>query len=616
MSLVTSTSTTQATQTRSRNRKSSNQSNQSVLNPVSFNGSSANLPVGGNSATTSVADFNRDGISDLVVTLASAAISNNLLVFLGSGNGSFGSALPFAASGTSPVAIGTGDFNRDGNLDIVTSNFGSDTISLLLGNGSGSFSSAQTFRVGSQPNALAVGDFNKDGQLDLVTANSGTNANNLSLLLGEGDGSFRSATNLEVEGTQPFAVAAGDFDRDGNLDLVSADTLSASISLLLGRGNGTFADPEQYFVGNASPVAIITGDFDGDRKLDVATGNLSNNGQDITVLFGDGKGVFPEALVLSAGGSVNSLAADDFNGDGHLDLAATLLNSSTLSILFGNGEGEFTRSRSTAIGNSPNGLSVADFNRDGKPDLVSASGSTTNASVILNETSFVVLRSTPRKGEIDGSQETDASITVDLERSRLTVNSSPVVRVAVQDFDDVSGTQLKDNIRGNDARNLLSGNDGQDTLTGLAGNDTLLGGSGRDRLDGGEGDDRLTGGTGPDRLKGGVGRDRFIFDHDGLFSSAEGQDQISDFEKGRDTLVLDRSTFGALKRTVSFAAVETVVQAGASDSLITYVRSTGRLYYNPDGVTAGFGNGGLFAQIAQSQSANGNLTASDFLTQR
>jgi Ca2+-binding RTX toxin-like protein len=615
MSFVTPASTAPSTQARSRNRQSSNSSDSSVLNPAAFQGSVANLPVGSSSTATSLADFNGDGQLDLVVTLASAAISNNLLVFLGSGNGSFGPALSLTTDGLSPVAVETGDFDRDGNLDLVTANFGSDTVSLLLGTGTGSFLPAQTFRVGSQPNALTLGDFNKDGQLDLVTADAGGTTNHLSLLLGEGNGSFRSATTLKVKGTQPFAVTSGDFDRDGNLDLVSADTVSESISLLRGRGNGTFADAKQFFVGNASPVAIVTGDFDGDNKLDVATGNLGGNGRDITVFFGDGKGDFPEALVLSAGGNVNSLVAEDLNGDGHLDLAATLLNSTTLSVLWGDGDGAFTRTRSTAINNSPNGLSVGDLNGDGKPDFVSASGGTTNASVTLNETSFVVLRSTKQQGVIDGSQETDASITVDLERGRLTVNSRPAIRVAVEEFDDVLGTSLKDEIRGNDARNQLTGNLGPDTLTGLSGNDTLIGGEGRDRLDGGAGNDRLSGGTGSDWLKAGEGRDRFIFDHGAPFT-ATSQDRIVDFEKGQDKIVLDRSTFTALRGKVSFASVQTIAQAGGSMALITYIRSTGRLYYNADGAIAGFGSGGWFAKLDQSGSANGALAAADFLTQR
>lgn len=605
------------TQTRSttRNRKSSGKSDTSILNPAGFSGSAASLPTSGNSAATAVADFNQDGIDDLVFTLGSTAISNNLAVFLGSGNGSFGSAQQLLADGLNPLAVVTGDFNRDGNADIVTANSGSDTVSLLLGNGNGSFLSAQTFRVGSQPNSVIAADFNQDGSLDLVTANSGSNANSLSLLLGDGKGNFRTATSLKVKGTQPFAVASGDFDRDGKLDLVSADAISDSISLFLGKGNGEFKDPTQFFVGNTSPIAIITGDFNGDKKLDVATGNAGVDSRGITVLYGNGKGDFPSARVINAGGSVSSLASGDFNGDGNLDLAATINNSPILSMLFGNGEGEFARSRNTSISTSPNGLSVSDFNKDGKPDLVTASTNSTNAAVVLNKTSFVILRSTKKKGEIDGSQEPDASINVDLDRGQLTINSSPVVRVNIQDFNDVLGTQVKDVIKGNEARNSLSGNDGKDKLTGLAGNDRLSGGRGQDRLEAGDGDDRLTGGTGTDRLTGGTGRDRFVFDHGVVFNPADGQDRIIDFEKGQDKLVLDRGTFPALGGAISFATVKTLTEAETSDAVITYIRSTGRLYYNPNGSLAGFGSGGLFATLDQPQSTNAKLTAADFQIQ-
>lgn len=603
------------TQSATLNRKSSNKSNQSVLNPAGFSGSVASLPTPGNSAATAVADFNRDGIDDLVVTLGSTAISNNLAVFFGSGNGSFGSAQQLTTGGLNPFSVVTGDFNRDGNSDIVTANSGSDTVSLLLGNGNGSFLSSQTFRVGSQPNSVIAADFNQDGNLDLVTANSGSSANNLSLLLGDGQGSFRSATSLKVKGTQPFAVASGDFNRDGKLDLVSADTISDSISLFLGKGNGEFKDPTQFFVGNTSPIAIITGDFNGDKKLDVATGNAGVNSRGITVLYGNGKGSFPSARVVNAGGSVSSLASGDFNGDGNLDLAATINNLPTLSMLFGNGEGEFTRSRNTSISTSPNGLSVSDLDKDGKPDLVTASTNSTNASVILNKTSFVILRSTKKRGEVDGSQEPDASINVDLDRGQLTINSSPVVRVNIQDFNDVLGTQAKDVIKGNEARNSLSGNDGKDKLTGLAANDQLSGGQGQDRLEGGDGDDRLTGGTENDRLTGNAGQDRFIFDYGTVFNSTDGQDRITDFEQGQDKLVLDRSTFSALSGAISFATVKTITEAETSAALITYIRSTGRLYYNQNGSIAGFGSGGVFATLDQSQSANGKLTTADFQLQ-
>lgn len=572
-------------------------SDTTVFNPTAVNFSSASLPVGANSATTSVGDFNQDGIADLAIALSSAAIQNNLAIFLGSGNGSFSLASQVASVGLNPVSLITDDFNQDGKVDLVTANFGSDTVTLLLGQGDGTFQTAQTFRVGSQPNAVVSGDFNRDGRLDLVTANAGSNANNLSLLLANRAGGFQSAKTLAVQGTKPFSLATGDFDRDGNLDIVSADSMTGSISLLRGNGNGEFRSAEQFAVGGTNPLTIVTGDFDGDKKLDIATGNSGGRNRDVSILFGDGKGKFPRGRVVAAGGGVESLVSQDVNGDGNLDLVGVLLNSSTVSVLQGNGAGVFTRSRSLIVRNAPAGLSVADFNQDGKPDLVTADGSSTNAAVILNKTSFVVLRSSRQAGEVDGAQETKDTITVNLSRGTLIINSTPSVRVSVSGFQDVAGTQGKDQITGSNGRNTLSGNRGADRLTGL------------------EGDDRLSGGVGRDQLTGNAGRDQFIFDHGAAFRSTDGQDQIKDFEKGRDKIVLDRGTFTALSKKVSFAAVQTVAEAELSSALVTYLRSTGRLYYNANGAATGFGTGGLFATLSNPQSTNGNLSAADFSTQ-
>lgn len=572
-----------------------NNSDLTILNPATVNFSLANLPVGAASTTTTVGDFNGDGNIDLAIALSSPAIRDNLAIFLGSGNGSFGSAGSVASVDLNPVSLLTGDFDQDGNADLVTANFGSDTVSLLLGQGNGKFRTAQTFRVGSRPNSVVSGDFNRDGRLDLVTANSGSNS--LSLLLGNSSGGFRSATTLQVRGIQPFGVAMGDFDRDGNLDLVSADSISGSISLLRGRGNGEFRDAEQFAVGGANPLTIVTGDFDGDNRLDVATGNSSANNRDISILFGDGRGRFPRGRVVAAGGGVESLVAQDVNGDDNLDLVGVLLNRPTVSVLLGDGSGVFTRGRSLTVRNDPNGLSVADFNKDGKPDWVTADGGSTNAVVGLNRTSFVVLRSSRQVGEVDGTQETQFGIETNLARGTLVIDTAPPTRVSVRNFQDVAGTQVNDQITGSNSRNELSGNRGADRLTGLAG------------------DDRLSGGIGRDQLTGGDGRDRFIFDHGARFQSTDGQDQIRDFEKGRDKIVLDRDTFAALGRRVSFATVQTVTQAETSSALITYLRSNGRLFYNENGAALGFGTGGRFATLSNPRSANGNLAAADFAIQ-
>jgi Ca2+-binding RTX toxin-like protein len=617
---MTSARLTSTPQTRSEHSSSARNRNTdddvTLLNPAAFQSSAANLPVGSTSGASTVADFNQDGILDLAITLASSAISNNIAIFLGSGNGSFGTATFVAAGGLQPLSIIAGDFNQDSIPDLVTANRGSDTVSLLLGNGTGGFGAARTFQVGTQPNSVAAADFNADGRLDLVTADSGASENTVSVLLADANGGFQNAKSLEVAGTQPFAVTTGDFDRDGDLDIASADAVSRSISLFLGRGNGTFGDPEQFFVGAGTPVAITAADFDGDNKLDLATGNLAGNRQDITVLFGDGNGEFTDVLAYAAGGGVNSLVTGDFNGDHSLDIAGAVDGSAAFVVLTGDGNGNFTGVRNTTTNNTVSGLSTGDLNRDGKPDLVSTSGSTNGASVIVNETSFVVLRSSETLAEVDGSKETDYSITVNLDRNSLVINTTPTITRTINNFEDVLGTQVKDSITGSDDRNFLSGNGGQDTLTGLAGNDTILGGEGNDTLKGDGGNDRLTGGTGNDRLTGGAGNDRFIFDHGKAFATSDGKDRITDFERGNDKMVLDRSTFIALRQQISFASVQGVAAAKSNSALITYVRSTGRLYYNQNGNAAGFGSGGLFVTLEGAEPSDRRLTAADFLTQR
>jgi len=124
---------------------------------------------------------------------------------------------------SSPVSVVVEDFNGDGKLDMVTANFGTNNVSVLLGDGNGIFQAAVNYSVGSYPNSVVIGDFNGDGKLDMVTANFGTN--NVSVLLGNGDGTFQAAVNSAV-GYAPVSVAVGDFNGDGELDLATANNYS------------------------------------------------------------------------------------------------------------------------------------------------------------------------------------------------------------------------------------------------------------------------------------------------------------------------------------------------------------------------------------------------------
>lgn len=168
-------------------------------------------------------------------------------------------------------------------------------------------------------------------------------------------------------------------------------------------------------------------------------------------------------------------------------------------------------------------------------------------------------------------------------------------------------------VTGNSANNTITGNVGKNALKGLGGNDYLIGGYGKDALLGGEGDDALLGGGRSDTLTGEAGRDLFVFDINGQFRrSIMGTDDITDFKKGDDRVVLDRTTFTKLgDGALSFKTVLSAKEAETNSALITYVRSTGMLYYNENGLGNGFGKGGKFADLAN----NASLAAADFLVQ-
>jgi hypothetical protein len=327
-----------------------------------------------NPSSTAVGDVNRDGKPDLVVA---NRISNNVSVLLGNGDGTFKGAVNYN-TGLQPVFVAVGDFNGDGKLDIVTANFGSNNVSVLLGNGDGTFKAAVNYNTGLQPDAVAVGDFRHDGKLDLAVANSG--GNNVSVLLGNGDGTFQKALNFTT-GTSPASVAVGDFNGDGKLDLAVANRGTTSVSVLLGNGDGTFQQAQSFLTG-VEPVSVVVGDFNGDGKLDLVTANFGSN--NVSVLLGNGNGTLQSPLSFDAGIHPTSVAVADFNGDGKPDLAVANRDRNNVSVLLGNGNGTFQDHQDFATGTNPVSVATGNFKGGGKPDLVTANFGGNTASVLLN----------------------------------------------------------------------------------------------------------------------------------------------------------------------------------------------------------------------------------------
>src|SRR5271168_1947005 len=284
--------------------------------------------------------------------------------------------------GGGPTGIVTADFNGDGKLDLAVANATDGTVSILLGNGDGTFTLKSTPSAGSGANWIAVGDFNEDGKLDLAVANmSSTGTAGVSILLGNGDGTFTAGASLTT-GNNPFAIVTADFNRDGHLDLAVSNSGDGTVSVFTGSGTGTFTLASTPSVGS-NPQVIVTGDFNEDGKLDLAVSNEDDN--TVSVLLGNANGTFQAQSVMSSGGTSGfpiGLIAADFNGDGHLDLAA--VNASDVGILVGNGSGGFTLASDPTTGSGDLISGVAgDYNGDGKLDIVVSDQAAGEAFLLL-----------------------------------------------------------------------------------------------------------------------------------------------------------------------------------------------------------------------------------------
>ena len=299
---------------------------------------------------------------------------------------------PTYAVGAAPAAEAVGDFNGDGRQDLAVVNEGSNTVSILLGNGNGTFRPAVNYATGSLPVGVAVGDFNGDGHLDLAVANANPSANSISVLLGNGDGTFLPRTDLLLPLT-PKALTVGDFNGDGKADIAAAtgNTTTDDMTLLLGNGNGTFQAPVStvadtgslaFTLYNGRPSAIQSADLNGDGHLDLVVVNNKDipitgfrgavigsqpMAGTVSVLLGNGDGTFQAPRNAPAGSSPRSVAVGDFNGDGRLDFAVG--DSTTFLSVFTNaGNGNFSAS-SVNTGVASPSLAAGDFNGDGVTDL-------------------------------------------------------------------------------------------------------------------------------------------------------------------------------------------------------------------------------------------------------
>jgi len=306
--------------------------------------------------SVAVADLNGDGAPDIVVVNCNAECQggeeSTAGVLLNNGDGTFREVVTYdTGEGGYAMGIAIADVNGDGKPDLVIANCGGcfgyeypGSVSVLLGNGDGTFQGAWTYLMW-WPSSVAVTDVNGDGRPDIVVATGGYvgEPGQVGVLLGNGDGTFQSAGSYDSSGA--FSVAVADLNGDGKPDIAVANLGSNTAGVLLGNGDGTFQSAVTYDSGGDYPSSIAVADVNGDSKPDLLIANVCHNSPYcwngvVGVLLGNGDGTFQTALIYDTGAgddiSPQWLAVADVNGDGTPDVIVANVYSGNVSVLLNN----------------------------------------------------------------------------------------------------------------------------------------------------------------------------------------------------------------------------------------------------------------------------------------
>jgi hypothetical protein len=316
----------------------------------------------------------------------------------------FGKAVTYDSGGNFVGALAVGDVNGDGVPDVVAANGGSPTISVLLGNGDGTLQSPVSYYFEVQATAIVIEDVNGDGRPDLIVTTNpeigNPNSDGVSVLLGNGDGTFQAPVSYGSGGYDALALAIADVNGDGRPDLIVGNRCEGnsecfgsygSVGVLLGNGDGTFQAPVSYVtVGGMLWMAVA--DLNGDGTPDlVVTGSQPS----VAVLLGNGDGTFQPVTSYNAGAAAGALAVADVNGDGKLDVITVVdcpngCPNTALSFLAGNGDGSFQAPVLTSTDAYYFSIAMTDLDGDGKLDVVGQTGGVAEAMLGNGDGTFIL----------------------------------------------------------------------------------------------------------------------------------------------------------------------------------------------------------------------------------
>jgi len=329
-------------------------------------------------------DLSGNGWPDL---LAVHPDDDAISVRLSAANGRYGApvALP---GGQGPTALIVGDFNGDGNPDVLVANTAGGDLSFYPGLGGGEL--GEELRLGlllnAEPVALAAADLTGNGAADIVVADN--RRQSLQILLGLGEGAFlEDILELDTE-AGPRSIAIGDLNGDGNPDIAVAERESDTVRVFLGDGRGNFDEGTAFDTGT-NPRMVQIADLNGDGLPDLVTTNPGS--REVLVHFGGGSNLFMPPVATELPFTPTRFAAGDFNGNGRTDLAIVAFGTGDapvplgqIAMLFGNGEGGFAAPRYFGVGAGALDVAAVDFDNSGRQDLVTADTAANRLSAVLN----------------------------------------------------------------------------------------------------------------------------------------------------------------------------------------------------------------------------------------
>ncbi|MGA2231223.1 MAG: VCBS repeat-containing protein, partial [Tepidisphaeraceae bacterium] len=372
-----------------------------LLSGVSF-AAAVNYPVGGAPDAVQRADLNGDGKLDLI----SANINGTVSVLLGNGDGTFQAAQTFSDGLGSNTQVHFAifpfsDSNNDNSLGLVLLD-DTNQVSILLSNGNGTFQPPQILTLSDTAYSIAVGRFSGDGDADLVV---GYADGTVGVLLGNNDGTFQAPVTYVAADYGITAVAVADLTNNGHEDIVVSssgiDRNNGSINVLLGNGDGTFRGEQPVVSESYGEFGLGAIDLDGDGIPDLIAGTSAGAYQ---VFLGNGDGTFRSPIITTQT-NIDAAAISDLTGDGTADRITANDVTDMVGINLGSGNGTFRNVTNILVGNSPVDVTPGDFNGDGQPDIVVANIGSSSLSVILNTTPRPVsnLFSAPTKVKVSGT---------------------------------------------------------------------------------------------------------------------------------------------------------------------------------------------------------------------